>query len=163
VVGGNIVIGVGDLAASKTPGAILKTFALGSCVAVILLDRRTRSVGLVHVALPHSNISPERGRDKPGYFADTGITALLATMRELGATSPPAMIVKLAGGATVMDPNNTFNIGKRNVLAVKKVLWGLGMGPRAEDVGGNICRTVSVSVDNGTVTLSSHVKGEWQL
>ncbi|MEW6217911.1 MAG: chemotaxis protein CheD [Thermodesulfobacteriota bacterium] len=159
-----IVIGVGELAASRTPGTVLKTFALGSCVAVVLLDPRTRSVGMVHVALPSSDISPERVQDRPGYFADTGIPALVQAMRGVGAAGLPAgLIVKLAGGANVLDPNNTFNIGKRNILAVKKILWGFGMGPRAEDVGGHISRTVSVAVDTGAVILSSHAKGEWRL
>ena len=35
-----------------------------------------------------------------------------------------------------MDPNNTFNIEKRNVPAIKKILRGHGMGAVAEDNDG---------------------------
>ena len=42
-----IYVGVGEYAASKTPGEIVKTLALGSCVAVVVLDIKNKSVGLL--------------------------------------------------------------------------------------------------------------------
>jgi len=69
---GNVtVLGVGDLAATATAGAILKTYALGSCVALMILDKKTRCVSMAHVVLPESRISPEKIAKFPGYFADT--------------------------------------------------------------------------------------------
>jgi len=62
-----------------------------------------------------------------------------------------------------MDPNNTFNIGKRNVLALKKHLWAYGLGPLAEDVGGNHSRTVSVFVDTGKVVVNCPGRGQWEV
>ena len=62
-----------------------------------------------------------------------------------------------------MDPNNTFSIGKRNILAIKKILWKFGMGAVAEDVGGGISRTVSVDVDGGRVTISSPARESWEI
>ena len=44
------VVIVGEEAHSGQPDAILKTFALGSCVAIVLLDPATRVIGMVHVA-----------------------------------------------------------------------------------------------------------------
>jgi len=158
----NIILGVGDYGASNSPGDIVKTFALGSCVAVILLDPATRCVGMVHVALPDSNINRDKARERPGYFADTGIPALLKQMTTLGCNMRK-LTVKLAGGAQIMDPNNTFNIGKRNILAVKKILWQYGMGPVAEDVGANFSRTVSVSTNTGEVVLNTPGRPPWKL
>ncbi|PLX84982.1 MAG: chemotaxis protein CheD [Desulfuromonas sp.] len=152
----NVVIGVGDLAASKTSGDVLKTYALGSCVAVVLLHPKTRTVGMVHVVLPESNINPAKAKEKPGYFADTGIPALLREMAKLGCQKGSGpMVVKLAGGAQILDDNNTFNIGKRNVLAVKKVLWQFGLGAVGEDVGSTISRTVAVNVNTGETVIIS--------
>jgi len=159
-----MVLGVGDLGASRSADTEIKTYALGSCVAVILMDPKTRTVGMVHVALPESKINPAKSKERPGYFADTGIPMLLQEMAKLGCqTQGRGMVVKLAGGATIMDHNDTFNIGKRNVLAVKKLLWGYGMGPRAEDVGGTFSRTVSVSIQTGKVILSSPGRPNWTL
>lgn len=157
-----ITLGVGDLGASSTPGDIVRTLGLGSCVAVIVLDPATRTVAMDHVALPDSSTNEARAKEKPGHFADTGIPALLSSMKRAGADgNTRRYIVKLVGGANVMDPNNTFNIGKRNVLAIKKLLWQYGMGAVAEDVGGNISRTVSVDVDTGRVKVSSPGKEDW--
>ena len=130
------------------------------------LHKPTRAVGLIHVALPESSISPDIVHSRPGYFADTGIPAILREMAACtgaGKAISHGMMVKIAGGANVLDTNNLFNIGKRNVLALKKILWPLGMGPVAEDVGGGFSRTVSVSVASGKITLSSPAKGEWEL
>lgn len=159
-----ILIGVGEFAAANQTGDFLKTMALGSCVATILLDPKTRTVGMCHVALPDSSISSDRARQRPGYFADTGIPGLLGAMAALGCNPRgKGFIVKLAGGAKVMDPNNTFNIGHRNVLAIKKVLWKHGMGAVAEDVEGSISRTVEVHVDSGRTIISSAGRPSWEL
>ncbi|MCX8043313.1 MAG: chemotaxis protein CheD [Desulfobacterota bacterium] len=159
-----VMLGIGDYGASRTPGDVVKTLALGSCVAVVVLDPKTHTVGMVHIALPDSSIDPAKARAKPGYFADTGVRALLQTMQDMtGSKNGKGFLIKLAGGASIMDPNNTFNIGKRNILAVKKILWALGMGPAAEDVGGYISRSVAVEVDTGRVTVISPGRGSWDI
>ena len=84
---GQIILGVGDYGASNQIGEEVKTFALGSCVSVVLLDPKTRTVGMVHVALPESVINKAKSIEKPGYFADTGIPALLSEMAKFGCNS----------------------------------------------------------------------------
>lgn len=158
-----IFVGIGELAASKNTADLVKTMALGSCVAVIMLDPVNRSVGLLHVALPDSSINEKKKKEKPGMFADTGIPLMLKEMSKKGYQNGGKMIVKLVGGATIMDPNSTFNIGKRNILAVRKTLWKYRLGAIAEDVGENFSRTVSINVSNGKVIISSPGRGEWKL
>ena len=119
---------------------------------------------MAHIALPDSTINKVKATEKPGYFADTAIPELLAQMAKLGCDKRgKGIIVKLCGGANVMDTNDTFQIGKRNALAIKKILWSFGMGAVAEDLGKNYSRTVSVSVGAGQVTLNSPGKPNWQL
>lgn len=159
-----MVLGIGEFGVSRTPGEQIKTYALGSCVAVIMLDPVTRTVGMAHVALPDSSIDRKKAKVRPAYFADRGVPALLNHMGEMGCRIRGGrMMVKLAGGARIMDNNNVFNIGKRNLLAIRKELWQYGLGPVAEDVGGVISRTVAVQVDTGRVILTSAEKGEWSL
>ncbi len=161
---GQIILGVGDYGASNTPGDDVKTFALGSCVSVIFLDPKTRTIGMAHIALPDSSINKAKATEKPGYFADTAIPALLTQMTKFGCDKRgKGMVVKLCGGANVMDTNDTFQIGKRNALAIKKILWSYGMGAVAEDLGQNYSRTVSISVSAGQITLSSPGKPNWLL
>lgn len=157
-----IPVGIGEMKFSNSAGEILRSYGLGSCIGLVILAPRQRAVGMVHVALPESKINLQLAKDQPGMFADTGIPVLLQEMERFGC-SIGDMVVKIAGGASVMDPGATFEIGKRNILAVKKTLWRYRLGPVAEDVGDVISRTMSVSVDSGIVTVSSPRKGEWDI
>ena len=48
------MVRMGELAASKTAGDMLVTLGLGSCIGLVLLDRRMGVAGLAHVVLPDS-------------------------------------------------------------------------------------------------------------
>ncbi len=159
-----LVLGIGEYGATNTPGGAVKTYALGSCVAVVLLDPRTRTVGMIHIALPEAQVNPTRAQERPGYFADTGLPLLLQQMTFMGcAPRGQGMFVKMAGGASVMSLNDTFNIGRRNVQAVRSILQGYGLRIIAEDVEGTICRTVTALVNTGEVLLSSPGRPDWKL
>ena len=157
-----VPIGIGELKVSNVAGDVLRSYGLGSCIGLVVLAPRQRTVGMLHVALPESKINLQLAKDQPGMFADTGIPFLLQEMERCGCNVGD-MVIKIAGGASVMDPGATFEIGKRNILAVKKTLWRYRLGPVAEDVGDVISRTMSVSVDTGIVTVSSPRKGEWDI
>lgn len=159
-----IVLGVGEFGASHDTGAVIKTYSLGSCVALIIYDPATRVGGMVHIALPESKVRPDMVQKRPGYFADTGIPALFKQMKIEGLNgNSKNLVIKLVGGAKVMDPNSLFDIGKRNVLATKKLLWKHGLGLKAEDVGGSLPRTASIDIDTGKVIISSAGRGKWEV
>jgi len=52
-----------------------------------------------------------------------------------------------------MDSEGVFNIGKRNYLALRKILWKAGVLVQGEDVGGNASRTVRLEVGSGRFWL----------
>ncbi len=158
-----IILGVGDLGASNKAGQVIKTYALGSCVALILYDVRQKTAGMVHIALPDSSINKNRAITKPGYFADTGVPSLLALMSRLRGGENKKLVAKLAGGANIMDAEGTFSIGTRNVTAANEILTALGLTPICQDVGGQISRTVSIEVDTGKVTLSTPGREAWEI
>lgn len=90
---------------------------------MILVDPKTETVGMAHIAQPDSSINKAKATEKPGYFADSAIPALLTQMTKFGCDPRgKGMVVKLCGGANVMDTNDIFQIGKRNALAIKKIL-----------------------------------------
>jgi chemotaxis protein CheD len=149
-----VTVGIGEWAISRDTDEALKTFALGSCVAVLIYDTKVRVAGLIHIALPESSINPDLARTSPGRFADTGLPLMIEDMKAMGVTRAHVW-VKLAGGSAIMDPIGHFDIGRRNVLAVKRHLWKSSLGPVAEDIGGDISRTVSINVVDGGVSLVS--------
>ncbi len=158
-----IILGVGDLGASNTGGSLIKTYALGSCVALIFYDIRQKTAGMVHIALPDSSINKKRAAAKPGYFADTAVPSLLTSMSRLRGGESKRLVVKMAGGSNIMDAEGTFSIGTRNVIAANKSLTAFGLTPMQQDVGGQFSRTVSIEVDTGKVTLSSPGKENWEI
>ena len=158
-----ILVGIGEVGLSDDPEHVVKTMALGSCVAIVFLAPKIRTVGLAHVALPDSSIGKDRAKDLPGYFADTAISYLINELKKRGVQKSSDVIIKLAGGANIMDHEGVFNIGKRNVLTIRKLLWHYHLSARAEDVGGNFSRTVWVEVKTGKVFVSSPRKGVWEI
>jgi len=147
-----LVIGVGDGGVSRDPDSVIVTYALGSCVALMLYDPVAKVAGMVHYMLPESSISNGNANARPWMYADTGIPLLLRVALENGADKR-RLAVFAAGGAQVMNDNGTFNIGKRNCLALRKALWKSGLVAHAEETGGTTPRTVRMEVSTGRVWL----------
>lgn len=155
-----IFLGVGEYDATNRPNEVLKTMALGSCVGFIVLEPKSRTVGMAHIALSDSRINPALAGKQCGRFADTAIPALLNLVEKYSKTRS-GYIIKLVGGAQVAQMKDTFNIGKRNILAIKKILWQMKLAPVAEDLGGQISRTVTVEVNTGKVIIHSPGRADW--
>jgi len=150
----SVVVDIADLAVSNDPSATLITYSLGSCIGVAIWDPTAHVGGMLHYMLPDSQLSPDKARANPAMFADTGIPKLFRAAYELGAVKN-RLVVKVAGGSQLLDDNGTFNIGKRNYLALRKIFWKNGVMIKAEDVGGSISRTLKLEVGAGTVTIKS--------
>lgn len=146
------MVDIADLAVSKTPNATLITHSLGSCIGVAIWDPAVKVGGLLHYMLPESSISPEKARANPAMFCDTGVPKLFKAAYELGAVKR-RMVVKVAGGSQLLDDQGTFNIGKRNYLALRKIFWKNGIMIDSEHVGGSLSRTVRVEMATGAVTV----------
>jgi chemotaxis protein CheD len=143
-----LTVGVGDCKVSNAAESVLATYALGSCIAVAIHDPVAAVGGLLHFMLPESSLNPDKASQSPFIFADTGIPLLFHAAYGLGAEKR-RLVVRAAGGAQVMDDNGVFNIGKRNHLALRKILWKAGVMIHAEEIGGTASRTVRLEVATG--------------
>jgi chemotaxis protein CheD len=63
--------------------------------------------------------------------------------------------VKVAGGAALLSSTDVFEIGKRNHLILRKMLWKAGVPIKAEDVGGTSFRTAHLYNDTGRITIKT--------
>lgn len=147
-----VVVGVADCRVSNDPGAVLVTYALGSCIAVMIHDPVAGVGGLLHFMLPESSLDRAKAQQNPFMFADTGIPSLFHSAYQLGAEKR-RLVVLAAGGAQIMDPEGRFNIGKRNCLAMRKIFWKAGVLVKTEEVGGTSSRTVRLEVTGGAAFL----------
>jgi len=149
-----ITVGMADCQVSAGADSVLVTHALGSCIGVAIHDPGAGVAGLLHFMLPDSKMDAERGKQKPYMFADTGIPCLFHEAYAHGADKS-RLNVSLFGGAQVLDPNGVFNIGKRNHVACRRILWAAGVLVHGEEVGGTVSRTVRLEVGSGRLSCSS--------
>jgi chemotaxis protein CheD len=147
-----IPVGVGDCRVSDDLDCELVTYALGSCIAVAIYDPEVRVAGLLHFMLPNSTLSPAKAHENPFMFADTGIPLLFRRTYEYGAERR-RIIVRVAGGAQVLQSEGNFNIGKRNYLEMRKILSNAGLLVHGEAVGGTVSRTIRLEVATGRLRL----------
>lgn len=147
-----IVVGVADFAVSGDEGASIVTYALGSCLGLMIHDPVARVGAMLHVMLPDSTIDAAKAMANPAMFVDTGVPRLFKEAYRLGAVKE-RMVVKVAGGAAVQSGTDMFQIGKRNMVALRRILWKNNVMITSHDVGGSMSRTVTLDVVTGDVTL----------
>lgn len=144
---------------SGSPGDVLYTYSLGSCIGVSIYDPVVKVGGLLHLMLPDSNLDPAKARKNPYMFADTGLPALFKTAYQYDAKKERMRVI-VVGGSQVLDQKGFFNIGKRNILAVKKILHRNNVVVDFTDVGGNVNRTLKLAVNDGETRLKVSGQGE---
>jgi chemotaxis protein CheD len=149
------VVGVADLKVSNVPGERIITYALGSCLGIVVYDPVVSVAGMLHVMLPTGTIDAQKMADKPAMFVDSGVPLLFKECYKLGAKKE-RMQVKVAGGAHqgAREEDDRFQIGKRNMIALRKLLWKNNVLVHAHDTGGvQTSRTMWVDIATGDVTL----------
>jgi len=144
----SVVVGISDCKISGDRDSVLTTYALGSCIAVAVHDPVSNVAGLLHYMLPEASIDKSKAERNPFMFADTGIPKLLSTVCEQGGNKK-RLVVRIAGGAQILGGHELFQIGRRNVLAARKLLWKEGILVAGEAVGGEASRTVRLEVASG--------------
>ena len=129
------------------------TIGLGSCVGIVLLERKKKIAALIHVLLPDS--SKFSSITNPIRFADLAIPAAIDKLANLGCLKEN-LIAKIAGGASMFnfnDSNIVSNIGASNVKAVKTMLGKYKIPIIAEDTGGNKGRSMYVTPKDNKVYI----------
>lgn len=147
------VVGMSEIRVQKGP-AQFSCVGLGSCVGLAAYDPAAKVGGMAHIMLPES--FPDKSVDKPGKFANTAIPALLEELERLGA-SPTKLVVALAGGAQVRHASGAgavgHHLGARNAEAVAEWCRKYCLKIIAEEVGGNVARTLTMCTASGDVKV----------
>lgn len=156
-------LGLGHVGVTCKDGDMLVTSGLASCVGVIMHDRTHNAWGLAHVVMPKAPRRSAR-RPEPGFYAAEAVDALFEGLTRFGAASH-RIRVALVGGASGMGGIERFEIGRRNVEAVRQALWRHRLAPVVEDVGGAFSRTVRIHLGgaDAKVEISNPDRGRWTL
>ena len=148
------VVGISEMKISRDPEDTIITHALGSCVGVAIFDPVACVGGILHYMLPMSSIDPEKAAKNPFMFGDTGIPAFFQAAYKAGAKKE-CLRVSMAGGARVIEIDNRFDIGSRNVVIARKLFWKNAVLIASEDVEGTIPRTMFLEMKTGRCWYTS--------
>ena len=155
-----VSIGLGEFSVSVDPETTLVAYGLGSCIGLTLYDPEVGAGGMAHVVLPER---PSNSADDGGAkYADTAVDRLAAELERSGGKRG-RMVVKMAGGAQLLAlPLNGhhWDIGERNINAVRKSLARCGLVLAPHDVGGAHGRTLRLHIHDGRVVVSTIGRGE---
>ncbi len=149
-----------EMKISSNPVETLVAFSIGSGIGMTIHDPVGGVGGVLNFMLPDSTkangTSPAKA---PFMFADTGISALLRALFDQGAKTENLKVV-IAGGAHIMDQTGIFNIGKKNLDALKSNLGDHGIRIHHEAVGGSKSRTISLEIGSGKSIIKTLGEGE---
>lgn len=152
-------IPMGGLGFTEQDKSTLQTF-VGSCVAICIYDPVAKIAGMAHVMLPKNNTSDTTPKPE-GKFVDVAIKVLLDKLSTNGAKQN-RLKAKMAGGASVFQNEgnkNVFNIGTRNVDAIRELLAEKKIPILSEDVGEKGGRWVIFDVNSCMMTIKDRTKG----
>ena len=151
-----VKVGMADLNICRAPDMIT-TLGLGSCIGIAVYDPVLKIGGLAHIMLPDS--TQMRNNSNIAKFADTGIEELIKRVTAAGANRR-RLVAKIAGGATMFTTTSEkFNIGSRNVEAVKRVLMENRIPIMSEDTGLDYGRTQLFYPESGIMEIRAAAKG----
>ncbi len=148
------IIGIGEYAVSNYSVDTIKTFALGSCVAVTAYSPVKHRGAMIHVALPRPATS-EDGFARPYYYATTGIPLMLDRLYRDYSCKREELQIQIFGGAESIGKKDVFHIGRRNIEAVYETLNSLSLKIKKADVGGKVSRTIELDTNTGFVKIST--------
>lgn len=152
------VVGIADMKISAQAEDTLITYALGSCLGITIYDPVAKVGGLLHIMLPDSSINREKAAGNPYMFVDTGVPQLFKACYRAGAQKE-RLVLKVAGGAALSKrsgEDDQFNIGKRNFLMLRKLLWKNNVLIKSQDVGADYSRTMSLEIASGDVLIKTN-------
>lgn len=154
-----IVVKVAELNTGSA-GEVLVTYGLGSCVAIVLFDPAKKVGGMAHVMLPSRSLA--RRDDVPGKTPQTAVPAILERLTAMGANTR-RVTGRLVGGASLfsaLSPPGTIQMGERNVVASREVLYQHGIPLVGQLVGGESGCSVWFTVADGSVLVRSANQNE---
>ena len=154
-----IDVQIGQVACGRGT-TMLKSSALGSCVAVVAYDALNNIGAMAHVMLPGRAPANKAPEEKTKY-AEDAIEAMVADMTRSGSTAENIEVV-LVGAANVLQRTDD-TICCDNIESIRSLLRDRHLKIAAEALGGASRRNVYLDIEFGVVSYSEGDGGENEL
>jgi chemotaxis protein CheD len=149
----HVTVGIAEMKVATRTEDLIITHALGSCLGITAYDPMARIGGMLHAMLPQGSLNTDKAVENPYMFVDTGLPRLFEACQRAGAAKN-RLVITVAGGAAMKSNgggDDFFQIGKRNIVMLRKTLWAEGLMLKASDVGGGFARTLTIEINTGEV------------
>lgn len=140
--------------------AILRSAAIGSCIAIAAYDAGRKIGGLAHAMLPGRAPAGKEAAEKTRYAADA-IDAMLSEMARLGSKMEDVEVAVVGGANILRRPDDT--VCGSNIESVLELLEKKHLKVKAQALGGTERRSISLDVERGIVSHSEGNGGEVEL
>lgn len=137
-------------------GDVLETL-LGSCVAILVTDRRHTIGAMCHIVHPHTRLSPP---SLPTAHGDTALAALRSLIGSRGFALNQCDAWVAGGGNMFPDRFGPLpiegNVGAANVDSALSALDRDGINVVGVDLGGNLYRRIRWTVGSAAPAIEAH-------
>ncbi|MEM9443893.1 MAG: chemotaxis protein CheD [Verrucomicrobiota bacterium] len=156
----DLVVGVADGKFTNQKDGTITTYALGSCLGITLYDRARLLGGLIHIMLP----TPKEGAStaKVFMYLEKGLPIALQKFQSAGSRVSQ-LECKVFGGARVMQADNYFSIGDKNIEKCRQMSQQTGLKVSVWEVGGQLNRTIKFQMSDGKVKVRTPGKPEFYM
>lgn len=154
-----IDVQIGKVKADRR-GVILKSKAIGSCIAIVAYDAANGVGALAHIMLPGSAPADKEPDEKTKYAANA-IDEIVSQMARMGSKNDDIEVTLVGAGNVLKREYDT--ICRDNIESTLELLRKRRLKVRAKAVGGMDRRSVSLDTESGIISYTEGDGGERQL
>ncbi len=127
--------------------AVLRSNAIGSCIAITAYDSVKKVGAIAHIMLPGR--SPKEDSPNKTRYAADAIDVMIDQMACLGVSKNDLEVCLVGGGNVLQRSDDT--VCEANIESVINILEEKGIRIRAKVLGGILRRSVSLDLEKGCV------------
>lgn len=146
------VIGIGEYIISTNKEDIVKTFALSTCVGIVIYDVNKKILAMAHVLLPKTINDNGAETYNSAKYADTAVFNVVRDMKIKYKCNMGDLRVSLFGGIDG-EIEDYFRIGEKNLAVIKQILNKINIRYDSSNTGGRITRTIIAYTATGNIDL----------
>lgn len=146
------VIGIGEYIISTNKEDIVKTFALSTCVGIVIYDVNKKILAMAHVLLPKTINDNGAETYNSAKYADTAVYNVFRDMKRKYNCNIQDLRASLFGGIDA-EIGDCFKVGEKNVAVIKEILKKLNIRYDSANTGGRISRTIIAYTGTGEIDI----------
>jgi chemotaxis protein CheD len=148
------IVGIGEYIISTNNEDIVKTFALSTCVAMVIYDQNKKILAMAHVLLPNASTDVDDEAHRTAKYADRAVYNVINEMKLKYNCNLKDFKISLYGGVD-SEVEDRFKVGERNLAVIKEILNDMNLRYEIVNTGGRVSRTLIAHTATGEVEVKS--------